>query len=165
MATRHRTFTFASTDTAGIASEMALFAQGADGRRWMNIVPDADETEIHTGSIFWRTLSSRGPVIPQLTWFPTHESSAGRIEPTQVGIAHATGRDAMDRLAAAGVVAPPDWRLFQDHQKRGVLFTLDANAALGVAEFEDMVAFGVKALPVLSPFGFEDAYLATFSEQ
>jgi hypothetical protein len=159
MATRHRTFTFERTDTAGIAAEMSSFAQGADGRRWMNIVPDADETEIHTGSIFWRTLSSRGPVIPQLTWFPTDESASDR-EPTQVGISHATGRDAMKRLASAGVVAPSEWRLFQDHQKRGILFALD-----GHVDLEDIVTFAVSALPVFSPFAFEDAYLATFSQQ
>ena len=159
MATRHRTFTFSSADTAGIVAEMATFAEGADGRRWMNIVPDADEAEIHTGSVFWKMFSSRGPVIPTLTWFPAHESRQGQ-QPTQVGLAHATGRDALVRLADAGVSPPDGWRAVQDHQKRGIIFAVDP-----VSSLEAIVRFGVEALPELSPFAFEDAYIATFSQQ
>jgi hypothetical protein len=159
MATRHRTFTFSSTDTDGISGEMAQFSLGADGRRWLNIVPDADEGEIHTGSVFWKAFSSRGPVIPQLTWLPAHDAKAGR-EPHQVGVAHATGRDVVDRLAASGVHAPDHWKLFQDHQKRGVLYAVREGSPM-----DEIVAFAVGTLRELSPFGFEDAYLATFSQQ
>ncbi len=159
MATRHRTFSFSSRDTGGVVAEMVDFTAGADGRRWLNIVPDADENEIHTGSIFWRTFSSRGPVIPQLTWFPAHDAKNGR-EPHQVGVAHATGRDAVDRLSASGVHAPDHWKLFQDHQKRGILY-----AARDGSPMDEIVAYAVGALRELSPFGFEDAFLATFSQQ
>lgn len=159
MATRHRTFTFSSGDTAGILAEMAEFARGADGRRWLNIEPDADEREIHTGSIFWRAFSSRGPVIPKLTWLPSHETRQG-LEPHQVGVAHATGRDALVRLAEAGVYPPDEWRAIQDHQKRGIIFGVHPDAPL-----DDIVEFAVGALRELSPFGFEDSFFATFSEQ
>lgn len=159
MATRHRTFTFSSTDTDGIADEMALFGADSDGRRWLNIVPDANEQEIHTGSVFWRIFSSRGPVIPQLTWVPRHTGRNG-VEPAQVGLAHATGRKALERLAEHGVVPPAGFRPIQDHQKRGVVFVLDDDL-----DNREIVDFAIGALRELSPFGFEDAYLATFSQQ
>lgn len=159
MATRHRTFSFTSVDVDGIADEMRSFAEGADGRRWMNIVPDADETEIHTGSIFWRMFSSRGPVIPQLTWVPAHQGKNG-LEPTQVGIAHATGRQALGRLAERAVSVPAGFRPIQDHQKRGVIFVLEPHV-----DAPPVVAFAMGALRELSPFEFGDAFLATFSQQ
>ena len=159
MATRHRTFSFSGIDIDGIADEMRSFADGADGKRWLNIVPDADEREVHTGSVFWRIFSSRGPVIPKLTWLPAHDGRQGR-EPHQVGLAHATGRAAVARLADHGVHAPDHWKVFQDHQKRGVLYAVQDGAPL-----DEIVAYAVAALPVLSPFAFEDAYIATFSQQ
>lgn len=159
MATRHRTFSFASHDIGGIVVEMANFASGADGRRWLNIVPDVDENEIHTGSGMWQIFSSRGPVVPQLTWFPAHEHR-GRPQAAQVGLAHASGKGAIDRLQDANITVPRGWVVMQDHQKRGVIFTLDEPAAL-----EPIVTFGMAALRQLSPFGFEDAFLATFSQQ
>ena len=159
MATTHRTFSFPSHDTGGIVAEMRQFAEGADGRRWLNIVPDADESEIHTGSVFWRMFSSRGPVIPKLTWLPAHDTKQGR-EPHQVGLAHATGSKAVDRLAEAGVHAPDHWKVFQDHQKRGVLYAVRDGSPL-----DEIVTYGMGALRVLSPFAFEDAFEATFSNQ
>ncbi len=125
----------------------------------MNIVPDADDNEIHTGSTAWRIFSSRGPVIPQLTWFPSHPGRQ-RQEPAQLGLAHATGRGAMERLAEAGVAVPDSWELIQDHQKRGAVFVMGPDGDEGA-----VVEFAVVALRNLSPFGFEDAYLATFSQQ
>ena len=159
MATGHRTFSFSSVDFDGIADEMRSFAEGADGRRWLNIVPDADENQIHTGSLFWRMFSSRGPVIPKLTWFPAHPTKNG-VEAAQVGLAHATGKGALERLADRGVSAPSGFGPIQDHQKRGVIFVLDANVPA-----PSIVRFGMAALRELSPFEFEDAFLATFSQQ
>ncbi len=159
MAIRHRTFSFSSVDTAGITDEMRSFAVGADGRRWMNIVPDADEADIHTGSIAWRIFSSRGPVIPQFTWFPSHPGRQ-RQEPAQLGLAHATGRGAVERLEKAGLSAPGTWELIQDHQKRGIIFLMRPEADDG-----EIVEYATVALRHLSPFGFEDAFLATFSQQ
>ncbi len=158
MATRHRTFSFSSGDVGGIVDEMRSFAADADGRRWLNIVPDANEEEIHTGSVLWRVFSSRGPVIPQLTWVPANLQRPD--EPAQVGVAHATGRGAVERLGGAGVRAPAGWRLIQDHQKRGVIYVLDQPA-----DPAPIVTYAVGALRALSPFAFEDAFLATFSQR
>ena len=159
MATSHRTFTFSSVDMGGIADEMRTFGTGSDGRRWVNVEPDADENEIHTGSIFWRMFSSRGPVIPKLTWLPTHPTKAG-VEPAQLGLAHATGKQAIERLTELGVTMPAGFHPVQDHQKRGVIFALEP----GVDELT-ILEYGTAAIRALSPFGFEDSFIATFSNQ
>ena len=159
MATRHRTFRFNSADYGGIAQEMTEFALDSDGRRWLNVFPDADENEIHTGSAMWKIFSSRGPVIPQLTWFPAHEHRA-QHQLAQVGLAHATGRGAMERLAEHGIELPDRWRVAQDHQKRGVILVLEDGV-----DVEPVLTFGMAAIRLLSPFQFEDGFLATFSQQ
>ncbi len=159
MATRHRTFSFPSHDIDAMVGEMASFGQDADGRRWLNIIPDADETEIHTGSSAWRIFSSRGPMIPQLTWFPAHQHR-DQHRPAQVGVAHATGRGAVERLGQNRVGVPSGWSVVQDHQKRGIIFVLEDDAGL-----TPIVEFAVSALRLLSPFRFEDSFLATFSQQ
>jgi len=156
---RHQTFSFARSDIGGIVDEMIGFAADADGRRWLNVVPDANEDEIHTGSAMWKVFSSRGPVVPKLTWFPSHEYR-GKREHAQVGVAHATGRDAVERLTEAGVVTPDGWHLTQDHQKRGIIFVLE-----DAAPAESVITYGMTALRLLSPFGFEDWFTATFSQQ
>ncbi len=138
---------------------MVAFAAEADGRRWLNVVPDANEDEIHTGSAMWKMFSSRGPVVPKLTWFPSHDNR-GKHEHAQVGLAHATGRDAVERLSEAGVVTPEGWHLSQDHQKRGIIFILENEAPA-----EAVITYGMQALRLLSPFGFDDWFMATFSKQ
>ncbi len=164
MAIQHQTFTFAATDMGGVADEMERFAQDADDRRWMNVVPDVDENEMHTGSVFWRVFSSRGPVIPKLTWVPAHKLDA-RFQPAQVGLAHATGDRAIERLAKRGVKVPAGWNPTQDHQKRGLIFELDAEPPADplVSQELQILRFATRAIPMLAPFAFESYYTATFS--
>ncbi len=159
MAITHRTFSLAMSDPGGVLEEMRDLALGADGRQWMNIVPDADEREIHTGSALWRILSSRGPVIPKLTWVPAHQVG-DRSEGAQVGLAHAAGRDAVSRLASQGMRAPAGWTVVQDHQKRGVIFDLDPAVSP-----DQILDYGTNALRALSPFRFEEFFIVTFSRR
>jgi len=164
MALEHQSFTFAATDMGGVADEMERFAQDADDRRWVNIVPDVDEGEVHTGSVFWRIFSSRGAVIPKLTWVPAHQVDA-RIQLAQVGLAHATGDKALERLARAGIAVPSGWTSTQDHQKRGLIFDLEAANPSQELTSQQMriLKFATRAIPTLSPFAFEGYYTATFS--
>ena len=75
-----------------------------DGYRFRCII----HNYIHTGSLFWRMFSSRGPVIPKLTWVPAH-TVRGRRQHTQVGLSHPTGANAIGRLGRAGVEIPSGW--------------------------------------------------------
>lgn len=159
MALQHRSFTFHEGDLEGIAAEMRSVAHPGSAATWMNIVPDVDEREVHTGSIFWRVLSSRGPVIPTFTWVPAHTEGT-RSNPCEVGILHAAGRDAIRRLEKEGVSVPDGWVLEQDHTKRGVILAVPP----GTDETE-ILRYAVRVLPPLSPFAFEPYYEARFSSR
>lgn len=148
---------FARHDLAAVVAEMADFAAGADGRRWVNIGPDVDEAQIATGSRVGRLFSGRGPVIPMATWFPEH-ARRGAVEPTQLGIAHAAGKDAVPRLAERGVTLPEDWVVVQDHQRRGIVVAVPP-----WAQVETVVRYVAEALVVLSPFDTRGAYVAVFN--
>jgi len=140
-----------------VIAEMQMFAREADGRRWVNLAPMVDPDEIATGSRLGRLFSSRGPVIPLATWFPEH-THRGATEPTQLGIAHAAGKDAVPRLAERGVSMPAEWVLVQDHQHRGIVMAIPP-----WAELDGVVTYVARALVVLSPFDFDGRFQATFS--
>ncbi len=156
MALESREVSFHHHDRESVLDGMTRLARDSDGQRWVNIEPDIDQGEIHTGSLFWRMFSSRGPVIPKLTWVPAH-TVRGRRQHTQVGLSHATGANAIDRLGNAGVEIPSGWVTVQDHTRRGLLFALPDDQSPDV-----VVSLAVAAIRALSPFEFEDHYLATF---
>jgi hypothetical protein len=58
--------------------------------------------------------------VPVGTFVPGNDR-----DPASVGLDHGTGRGAGDRLVAAGVAAPADWVLRQDHPKHGLVWELD----------------------------------------
>jgi hypothetical protein len=151
-----REISFRIDDIDGIVADMIDLAQAADGQRWLNVGPDVDESQIPTGSVAWRIFSSRGPVIPKVTWLPEH-TVKGKRQHTEVGIAHATGANAIGRLADAGVAVPTGWVTVQDHTRRGILFAVPPGD-----KPERVLTLAVRALRVLSPFDLEDRYLATF---
>jgi len=138
-----------------VVSEMVRLADDADGDQWLNIGPDVNAGEVHTGSWLWRAFSSRGPVIPKVTWYPAH-AVRDRVEPTQVGVAHATGAKAVGRLAEAGVEVPTGWVTVQDHTRRGLIFAVPPGG-----EHEVVVDFALRVVRVFSPFEFGEQYLAT----
>lgn len=157
MAIERTTVRFRSDDIEAVVAEMATFAAGADGRQWVNFSPDVDEAEIATGSRIGRLFSGRGPVVPLATWFPEHQRR-GATEPTQLGIAHAAGKDAVPRLRERGVVMPHDWVVVQDHQRRGIVVAVPPWAPT-----DAVVRYVAGALVVLSPFETSGAFVAVFS--
>jgi hypothetical protein len=150
-----REFSFRRSDITVLVAEMEALAAAANGQQWINIGPDVDERQVHTGSWAWRVFSSRGPVIPRVTWFPAHRHR-GRMEPTQLGVSHATGAKAVERLAAAGVGLPAGWVTVEDHTRRGLVLAIPPGESHDV-----VVQFAMRAIRVLSPFEFDDHYLAT----
>ncbi len=148
---------FHRNDLETVVAEMTRFAVGADGRRWVNITPDVDDDEIATGSRVGRLFSGRGPVVPLATWFPEHDRR-GATEPTQLGIAHAAGKNAIPRLGARGITLPDDWVVVQDHQRRGIVVAVPPWAAL-----DSVVGYVASALVVLSPFETSGDFVAIFN--
>ena len=116
---------------------------------WVNIEPDVDKSTIHTGSIFWKAFSSRGPVVPLFTWTSATDRK-GIYQPSQVGLTHPTGGAILDRLESFQVEIPKEWQLLQDHPKRGIVFCLPQ-----VYQPEEVISFAVSVIPIVSPFKFE----------
>jgi hypothetical protein len=81
-----------------------------DGAAFVNLQPGVDEHEVPQTSVFGSWFTARGPFVPLATWTPD-----------EVGLQHATGPKALDRLAELGHPKPDTWRKVADHPKRGIV--------------------------------------------
>jgi hypothetical protein len=99
---------------------------GARARRrgWMNLqpVPVREEEAATTTSIF---SGPSPPKLPLCTW--KVEERRGRIE-TTLGIQHGVGSRIAPHLRQAGVTAAPEWRVLQDHRRRGLVVQVPPDA-------------------------------------
>lgn len=92
------------------------------GKGWINIGPGLTPEEFSTlppRSTLAKFFSGRGAAVPMATWTPG--AAGGRGSPTQVGLDHGTGPNALDRLREAGVALPSGWVKRQDHAKHGIV--------------------------------------------
>ena len=78
---------------------------------WLNVEPDVHGKDIHTGSIFWKAFSSRGPVIPKFTWVSASISKSGNYQQAQLGLTHPTGNAVLQRLRDFNLTVSDDWML------------------------------------------------------
>ena len=98
-----------------------VMAELADGSGWLTLDPGIDERITPpTQSAFGRLVSGRGPAVPRANWVPA-EIRGRRREPVSVGILHATGAKAAERLGEKDVPVPERWRVAADHSKRGLV--------------------------------------------
>jgi hypothetical protein len=134
-----------------------MAAQAAAGRGWINLAPDlggeADDGQPPSRGGGW--FSGRGPSVPHATWVAGRTTRRGRTEPARLGIEHGRGPRALAQLAAAGHPLPSDWRVRQDHPKRGLVVELPADAAPA-----QVAAWLVGAAAVLSEAPTGDVWLA-----
>tara|TARA_B100000686_G_C16193368_1_gene666953 strand:- start:145 stop:624 length:480 start_codon:yes stop_codon:yes gene_type:complete len=126
---------------------------------WVNIEPDVDKRDIHTGSIFWKAFSSRGPVIPRFTWVSA-TTSRGSFVPAQIGLTHPTGNVALERLKNFDALIPKEWGLQQDHPKRGLVFQLPKKY-----DVDEVIGFALRSIPILSPFEFKNKFILFYPKQ
>ena len=83
----------------------------------MTVEPGVDDEHRVEPPGMFTWFTARGPKVPVGTFVPGSER-----EPASVGLSHGAGRDAGERLADSGVVAPADWAARQDHPKRGMVW-------------------------------------------
>jgi hypothetical protein len=102
----------------------------ASSRRhgWVNLqpVPVHEEEAATTTSLF---SGPSPPKLPLCTW--KVEERRGRVE-TTLGIQHGVGMRIAPHLRQAGVTAAPEWRVLQDHRRRGLVVSVpqDTEAAV-----------------------------------
>lgn len=99
-----------------VMTEMRARQQG-----WVNVVPEIpDDVRVPSTPGVLAVFSKRGPAVPMGTW--TAPTVAGsRREPAQVGIQHGIAARAVERLGRTTVAVPSDWRVVQDHPRRGLV--------------------------------------------
>jgi len=140
---RVETVEFRVEDPAAVVRAMDAIADAHDG--WVNLHPvlrPEDEPPPRQGI----TTLLAGPVhdVPVCTWVAGTVSRRG-LQDDRVGLQHARGERVRLRLAAGGVAIPDDWRLVQDHPRRGLVLALAPDTPHGV-----VVAWLLEAAAVLS---------------
>ncbi len=158
MRTQFRTLKFSPTTVGPVVELMNRYRYTSDSIFWFNIEPDVDERSIHTGSIFWKAFSSRGPRIPQFTWTSATDRK-GNYQPSEIGLTHPTVIAVLERIKSFQINIPDEWRLIQDHPKRGIVFQLPATY-----DSEEVVMFATSVIPVVSPFEFAGSFKLIYSD-
>ena len=136
---------FAATDPAAVLPTMAAMAKSHKG--WINFEPAVhveDAPPPRTG--LFSLFSGRGPSVPLATWSPG-EVHRTRTEPAMVGILHASGPRAKDRLAEARRAVPEGWVVTQDHSKKGLVVAVPPT--VGHADVVDWLIGAATALSVI----------------
>jgi hypothetical protein len=116
-------------DPAPLLAAMATI-RSTERRGWVNLLPGVRPEDVPPPPSALVALFA--PPLPEATvgtWVPARRP--GR-EPDRVGIQHASGPDAIARLAARGLAPPPGWRVLQDHVRRGLVLALPEDEALEV---------------------------------
>lgn len=120
----------------------AMDRLAAEGGGWLDVVPAGVDPPPPTS--IWGRINGRGPSVPRLTWTaPT--TGRRRPEPAALGIEHASGPRALERLAGLGLPLPAGWRRLQDHPMRGLVVEPDGEAANA-----DVLRWGLRAVQLLA---------------
>jgi hypothetical protein len=129
-----------SADDLSAATEVMAELSRA-GRGWLDITPAGVEPPAPTS--VWGRINGRGPTTPRLTW-TAPQPGRRRPEPAAVGIEHASGPKAIERLTLAGHPLPRGWHRLQDHPMRGLVLQPPAGA-----DAEAVLAWGLRAVAIL----------------
>lgn len=111
---------------------------------WITLQPGVHPDDAPPpGSLLGRIFSGGGPPVPVCTWVAPEVRQ--RPPHAEVGIMHATGPKAEQRLAAAGCPVPDRWVVLSDHPRRGLVVAVHPESAAG-----DVVAWLLAAGRALS---------------
>lgn len=153
MAIERRIVQFRFDELAEVVGEFDRISKNNDGKEWVTISPWVDPEHLPVVSLLHRMFSGRGSKVPEVTWVPAQEG-----EPAQLGVLHATGPHALDRLRERGVTPPATWRKIGDHSKRGLLFALHPETAS-----IDAVRFALDAARALAEVPTGERWIAEVS--
>ena len=124
-------------------------------RGWVNLEPEveSDAAEAVRPSFVAAVFRAAGPPIPSVTIVaPT---AGRRPQPAQLGISHGVGTPVLRRLAAEGHPRPDEWKVVQDHARRGVVVRLPEDF-----DPADVLAWALSAAALLCPIETTGGWLA-----
>ncbi|HEY8544136.1 MAG TPA: hypothetical protein VIL36_03780 [Acidimicrobiales bacterium] len=112
---------FDEDERAPVVQRMVVMATKREG--WANFTPGLDvDVPPPPRPTLTGLFTARGPDVPLATWTPAGRRS--ERGPATVGIQHAQGPRVVDKLAAAGVPVPDEWRRLQDHPRHGLVLAV-----------------------------------------
>ncbi len=95
---------------------------------WINIEPIVEDDDRPPEPGPFAFLGGSTHKIPTATWMPGKRSANGSVRPTTVGLEHAAGPRLAWKLRDLGIPVPEDWRITQDHPRRGLVASVPAGA-------------------------------------
>ncbi len=144
---------FRADDLSEVLGEFEAISTRANGREWITISPWVDPEHLPVVSILRRIFTARASKVPEATWVPAQDN-----EPAQLGLLHATGARAFDRLADSTAVIPPTWKKVSDHSKRGLLFAIHPDSTA-----DEVLTFAIAASEQLALVPTDDRWVAQVS--
>ncbi|MGO8872277.1 MAG: hypothetical protein ACLQPH_12920 [Acidimicrobiales bacterium] len=119
-------FEFTSAGEAELLGHMA--AVQAAGTGWINVEPIIEEEHEPPEPGPFAFLGGSTHKVPTATWMPGRHQAGGSPKPTTVGLQHAAGPHLAWKLRDLGLPVPAEWRITQDHPKRGLVAVVPADA-------------------------------------
>jgi hypothetical protein len=136
---------------------IAAFGELVEARGgWINLLPEVDEQDaiVVTPGAVSALFRAAGPPVPQGTLIAPTESRRGR-KPGQLGMTHGVGTAVVRRLAAEGLALPAEWKVVQDHVRRGLVLRLD-----DPPDVDRVIAWALQAGTLLCPIPTTGRWLA-----
>jgi len=119
-------FGFVAHDDAELLAQMAMVQAGGTG--WINIEPVIEEEHEPPEPGPFAFLGGSTHKVPVVTWMPGKRQEGRATKATTVGLQHASGPRVVWRLRDLGLPVPTDWRVTQDHPRRGLVALVPADA-------------------------------------
>src|SRR5438874_1429153 len=95
------------------------------GKGWVNFQPAVEPDDVPEDGGAFRVFSVRGPAVPLCTWLPAGPTPRGTPY-VSLGVQHGAGSRVAARLADAGAGVPSEWRVLQDHPRKGIVVAAPA---------------------------------------
>ncbi|HEU5150676.1 MAG TPA: hypothetical protein VFU19_09275 [Iamia sp.] len=145
-------FTVTAPDDVVDAIESLVEARAG----WVNLFPEVDQDEAAavTPSAVASLFRAPGPPIPQATIIAPTDGRRGP-KPAQLGMTHGVGTAVVRRLAAEGLELPGEWKVVQDHVRRGLVVRLD-----DPPDAEQVLTWALRAGTLLCPIATTGGWLA-----
>ena len=122
-----RVLEFTLDDRGAVVDLMRELAARHHG--WVNVQPlvEPDQLPAPTGGIVLGWITGGLPPLPIGTWIAP-QVRRGQVRPASLGLAHNANAKVARRLVAAGLAAPPGWKMVQDNARRGLVCEIPADA-------------------------------------
>jgi hypothetical protein len=145
---------FTVTAPDDVVDAVGALVQARKG--WVNLFPEVDEDEAAavTPNAVASLFRAPGPPIPQATLIAPTDTRRGP-KPPQLGMTHGVGTAVVRRLAAEGLTLPEEWKVVQDHVRRGLVIRLD-----DPLDVDRALTWALRAGTLLCPIATTGGWLA-----